>query len=180
MAKFGNGKLTQEETGQLFYLLCEAVAGMKNSEEAATFLKDLLSYGEVEMIAKRLKIAALLEEGNTYDEIVGKLKTSPSTVARIHEWLSTSGEGFRIAMKRATPEEKLKKKATAAEPMGWRSVKKRYVSYYWPELLLEEIINSAGKRQREKFDRVMKELEKAKEKPAVYAHIKNLLSRKSL
>lgn len=178
MAKFEKEKLSKEEVGKLFYFLCEAVAGTRNPEEAAAFLKDLLSYGEMEMIAKRLKIAALLEKGMTYDGIMEKLKTSPTTIARIHEWLGTSGEGFRMAMKRTTAEEKLTKQAGAVGRTDWHSLKKRYVSYYWPELLLEEIIVSANKRQREKLARVMKELEKAKEKPAVYVHIRRLLSKR--
>ena len=41
---------------------------VKNSVEAAKFLTDLLSSQEVEMLAKRLKIAGLLIKGSTYEE----------------------------------------------------------------------------------------------------------------
>ncbi len=68
MAKISK-KLSKEDVAKFFYKLCLAIAEMKSPQEAANFLRDLLSFQEAEMIAKRLKIAQLLIEGDTYEEI---------------------------------------------------------------------------------------------------------------
>src|SRR3989344_2228694 len=105
MAKFSRiPKLSQREQEELLIGFCKALATLKTQEEAAQFLKDLLSKQEAEMLAKRIEIARLLIKGFTYENIKKALKVSYGTVARVSEWLATSGEGYRLVVSRIKEE----------------------------------------------------------------------------
>ena len=90
MARY-HDKLDRKEVQKIFYQLCLALSEIKNEKEAAQLLRDLISYQEAEMIAKRLKIAEYLLENMSYDEIKKKLKVSFGTIARVQ----TLAKGFR-------------------------------------------------------------------------------------
>ena len=172
MAKFAS-KLGIKEVEELFYKLSAAISGTKSVKEAAEFLRDMLSYQEAEMIAKRLKIAELLLEGKTYDEIRNKIKVSFGTIARVQEWLKLQGDGYRRAVQNTKG-----KSIAREEPMeseGLTSIKKRYPQYYWPEILLENIIKNSNKRQKQKIKNVISQLEKMKEKNKLYVKLKRLV-----
>lgn len=180
MAKFGKRILPKEDLERIFFKLAAAIASMKNPGEASKFLRDILSYQEAEMVAVRLRIAELLEEGETYDEIRKKVKVGPGTIARIHEWLKVSGDGLRMALERTKGKDEVPFKKVGqrgfVSDMIWRDVKKRYPMYYWPELLLEGIVLSANKRQKEKMQNVLEELNRSKVKSEIASHIKKILS----
>ena len=107
MAKF-HSRLSKKEVEELFYKLSAAISETRSVKEAADFLRDLLSYQEAEMIAKRLKIAEFLVEQKTYAEIKKEIKVSYGTIARVQEWLKLQGDGYRKAIKNTknTPYEK--------------------------------------------------------------------------
>jgi uncharacterized protein YerC len=70
MAKFPRiPKLSKQEQEKLLIGFCKALVELRTPEEAAHFLKDLLSKQEAEMLAKRIEIARLLIEGLTYENI---------------------------------------------------------------------------------------------------------------
>lgn len=176
MAKF-NTKLPRDEVKKIFYQLCLAVSEIKNPEEAAELLRDILSFQEAEMIAKRFKIAELLLKNSTYEEIQEQLKVSAATVARVQEWLKVSGVGYKKAVQRTqgkTPEKRIEN----YNPGSWLDLKKRYPSYYWPQLLLENIIDGANARQIKKIDTVMKTLERSKEKSALFKKIQQIIRKR--
>ncbi len=165
--------LSRKEVGQLFYKLCLAVTKTKKVEEAADFLRDLLSYPEAEMIAKRLKIAELLLEENSYEDIRRELKVGYGTIARVNEWLRVSGNGYRKTVKKIKNKEiKIKKEVPTVE---LNVIKKRYPMYYWPEVVLKNIIEASNKRQKEKLKRVISQMEKMQKKTDLYCRLKKLL-----
>ena len=101
MAKFYyKSKLSKQEQEELLIDFCNAVSSIKDSKEAAQFLKDLLSPQEAEMLAKRMKIADLLLKGWKYKQIGEQLKVGEGTIARISEWLKFTGDGYRLIVKR--------------------------------------------------------------------------------
>lgn len=176
MAKF-NSKLSKKEVDKILYQLCLAISEIKDPNEAAELLRDLLSYQELEMIAKRLKIAELLVAGNTYGEIEENLLVSSSTIARVQEWLKISGEGYQKAIVRT----KKKINQNNAEQQvfvgeNWGSIKKRFPAYYWPELLLENIVANSTNKQKERIKTVINSLEKSKEKTELYHKLKKLIN----
>jgi len=174
MAKFHPSKLTNQGKQKLFIQLCRVLSDTKNITEAAELLRDLLTEQEVEMIGKRLKIADLLLDGLTYSNIKQALKVSDPTIARVHEWLKVAGEGFRAA------KEKLKKyKKPEKEKMediyrsfSLRNLKRKYPMYYWPQIVLEEIIKNSNKKQKEKIRSVLYQM---KEKTQLYKALDRLL-----
>ncbi len=175
MAKFTkSSKLSKDEQEKLWIYFCRAIVQLKKPVEAAQFLKDILSVQEAEMLAKRLKVAEMLLEGSTYSDISAALKTSPITIARVSEWLKLSGEGYRLVLKRM-PEDKLSGDGfeESIDPLSWRNIKKRYPIYFWPQLLLEEIVKNAKKEEKERLRRVLKKMDR---KQGVFKRLDKLLS----
>ncbi len=143
MAKFSE-KLSRKERDQLLFEFFRGLGTMRGTEEAAKVFGDLVSRPELEMIAKRLKIATLLIEDKTYDEIRRHMKVSAPTIARVSAWLQQAGEGFRLLHERA--------RRAGKEPVGIRSpLQRKYPAYYWPQLLVQEISRIATERQRAKL-----------------------------
>lgn len=146
--------LTRHQQDNLFIKLAKALALLHSAPEVANFLKDLLSESEVLMLARRLQIAELLIQGLTYEQIKSELKVSFGTIARVQTWLELYGEGYRTVVKRIAKKEK--PESEAARSLA--QIKRRYPAYYWPELLLEEIIRSANKREKERLAKVVEQL----------------------
>ena len=166
-------KLSKEEIEKFFYKLCLAIAAMKNAQEAANFLRDLLSFQEAEMIAKRLKIAELLIEGCTYEDINRKVKSSYGTIARVQEWMKISGDGFRLAVDKTKGKDvKIENECPTIE---MNVLKKKYPIYYWPEIVLENMIKTANYRQKQKIKKVINQMDKMKEKTDLYRKLKKLI-----
>jgi len=170
MAKFPKiPKLSKEEQEELIAEFCQALATIKNPQEAVKFLLDLLGRQEIEMLAKRLKIAKLLLKGWKYPEIRRQLKTSQGTIARINLWLKMSGEGYRMIAARTKKE---KDPYTEFVKDELKRYLRRYSKYYWPFLLWEEVMANLSRRQKEKFQEV---LVRAENKDKIYKEFNLLL-----
>lgn len=166
MAKFSRiPKLTKQKQEQLLISFCRVLAVLKTPEEAAQFLKDLLSRQEAEMLAKRIEIARLLIEGQTYEHIRNMLKVSHGTIARVNQWLATSGEGYRLIVKRVKPEKTEQQEfiEELEKPISWKQIKRRYPMYFWPELLLEEFVKKAKKHEKERMNKILSRLDNKSE-----------------
>lgn len=167
MAKFSRiPKLSKKERQELLIALCEALSSIKNKEEAAKFLADLLSPQELEMIAKRLEIARLLIDGETYEVISGKLKVGFSTIARVNAWLTLSGEGFRLIIKR-NPKRKEKnseeKWNEENDPYSLYNIKRRYSMYFLPELIIDEIMKRSNAKQKNQLVSILQSMDSKSE-----------------
>jgi TrpR-related protein YerC/YecD len=145
--------LTKQQQTNLFIKLAKALTTLKSSEEVAYFLKDLLSESEVLMLARRLQIAELLIEGLTYEQIKSEVKVSFGTIARVRTWLELYGDGYRTVAKRIVKKEQPDNSAKA-----FTKIKHKYPMYYWPQLLLEEIIKTANKREKQRLASVVEQL----------------------
>ena len=168
MAKYTRKQqLGQREETQLILDFCKTVSSLTKLDDAALFVRDLLSKQELRMLAKRLKIAKLLIEGKTYEGVCKELKVSMGTVARINVWLVQSGEGFRTAVNKSGTFKEVEKPR-------WHGIKRKYPMYYWPDILLKEIIYSANKKQRERLKKIIDSLE---EKTAVTKEIDAIISK---
>ena len=174
MAKYSKfSRLTTKEEEQLLIEFCRALVELKTPQESAQFLKDLLSKQEATMLAKRIEIARCLIKGLTYEDIKKSLKVSHGTVARVSHWLETSGDGYRLIVQRVKPEKSESQGIDELEKaFSWKHFKKRYPTYFWPELILDEIVKSAKKVQKEKL-RII--LDKFDEKSELFDHLNQLL-----
>ncbi len=148
-------KLSQSDHDDLLRDLINAFSSLKTPTEAALFTQDLLTEKEVTNLSKRLRIAKLFLEGKKYEEIEKELHTSHGTVAKIGSWLAQKGEGFRLIIKRLPKKQKVK---DWREYSQWDKLKRKYPSHFWPELLLEEIVRSANKKEKERLSKVLKNL----------------------
>jgi TrpR-related protein YerC/YecD len=176
MAKFGLSKLSEEEQELLLVEFCDGLAALKGSKEAAAFVRDLLGPQEIEMIAKRLKIARMLINNAKYEDIVDRLKTSSSTIAKVHRWLNLYGEGYRAIVKRVKEREvpKLSPRRRYDPTSPWEKVTSKY-PMLTPNILLEEFLRLADQRQMKKFQSVVDNLNKAKRKLKVFREINTFL-----
>ncbi|MEK7534267.1 MAG: hypothetical protein AAB600_02910, partial [Patescibacteria group bacterium] len=113
--------------------------------------------------------AKLLLSGMTYEEIEKNLHTSHTTVAKIAAWLAERGDGFRKIIEKLP---KYKDEEKWFERSEWDSFKRRYSLYFWPELLLEEIVKNANQKQKERIRSVLERLE---EKSELHKNIEKLL-----
>lgn len=165
-------KLSRKEQESLLFDLVHALVQTKSVSDAALFLQDLLTKTEMKTLGKRLRIAKLLLAGMTYEQIETALHVSHGTVAKIAAWLAERGDGFRKIIEKLPQQKEEKSWLDYSE---WDRFKRRYSLYFWPELLLEEIVKSANKQQKERIRNVLERLE---EKSDLHRRIEKLLRSK--
>jgi TrpR-related protein YerC/YecD len=168
--------LSRKERNEIIYDFIYSIAHFKNVNEAALFLEDLLTESELEFISRRLRIANLLINGKTYQVIRNELHVSESTISKIAVWLSTKGDGFRNVIK-SLPSKKISKNDSSHS--SWTNVKRKYPAYFLPEILIEEIVNMANKKQKERLFKIVTELDDSlKEKSQLHREIESILKKK--
>ena len=62
------------------------------------FLRDVMTEKEIREVSTRLKAAALLRAGYTYDQIVKETRLSTRTVARIRDWMDNGAGGYQAIL----------------------------------------------------------------------------------
>ena len=162
----------KKSQGEMFYKLCSAVSKIKRPEEIASFLSDLLTANEVKMISKRLKIAEMILDEFSYQEIKEELGVGDGTIARIQEWLNISGEGYRKAVEITKGKDMVKEDDYFKS--NYNNIKKKYPMYYWPEIVLENIIKNSNQKQKDEIRRVVEQMDKMKEKTDLYKKLKKM------
>ena len=80
--------------------LVQALLSLKSPDETRRFLRDLMTEGEIEEFAKRLRAAEMLSENVPYTEIEKTTGLSSTTVARVSKWLKGKGGGYRTVLSR--------------------------------------------------------------------------------
>ncbi len=171
MAKFSRiPKLSKESTEGLIVDLCEAIALTNSKSEAAELLTDLLGKQELEMIAKRLRVAELLLDNYTYQDIFKEIHVSPNTVARVQAWLRQSGDGYRKIIEKT--KSKRKNRENNEKPFKLSGMKKKYPMYYWPQIMLEHWIKSSSQKDKQEMRRVLLKLQN---KAGMYKELDSLL-----
>ncbi|MEK7508242.1 MAG: hypothetical protein AAB568_00080, partial [Patescibacteria group bacterium] len=94
-------------------------------------------------------------------------KVSPQTIARVNAWLGQSGVGYRLVIERS-------KDVTVPAYKGvemtsdWAKIKRRYPMYFWPQLLLEDIVRGANNHQRQKLLNTLRVLKKSGQKNKLF------------
>ncbi|HOP20906.1 MAG TPA: YerC/YecD family TrpR-related protein [Parvularculaceae bacterium] len=102
----GPGKTTDEtmterrekDAQELF----AAIAALRDAEEAARFMRDLATPGELQAFAERWRIARLLNEGEqSYRDIAAETGASTTTIARVARFLKEEPhKGYRMMIER--------------------------------------------------------------------------------
>lgn len=87
--------------------LTKAFAAIKNIDEAAALLRDLLTPAEIEEFANRFEIARLLLKGGlSYQAIAKETGASTTTVTRVAHWLNKGCGGYWNVLQRLEKEKK--------------------------------------------------------------------------
>lgn len=100
-----NKKIKSPETDYLF----QAVLTLKTVEECYAFFEDVCTVNELQSIAQRFEVAAMLRKKNTYLEIAQKTGASTATISRVNRSLTFGNDGYELAfnrMKEASEAEK--------------------------------------------------------------------------
>ncbi len=165
--------VTQKELLRGF---CEVIISLNTEEEAVKFLTDLLTKEEVIKLAKRIKIAQLLLEGQEYKKIQQAVQTGSSTVAKVAQWLNEAGDGFRLTLSRTNKKRDELKPETNFDLAlkEWKRFKRRYPSMFWPSLLIEGMLGSSNKQQKDKMKEVFEKLD---HKSKIYKEVSEIFER---
>jgi len=162
-------KLSKAQKEELISDLVHALVQTKSIEEVILFLQDLITKKEMEILSRRLRVAKLLIDQMTYDQITDDLHVSHATIAKIGAWLAEKGDGFRTIIAKLPKEKNTK---DVEKMFNWNQFKRRYSLYFWPELLLQEIVKNANQKQKDKIKDVLDTLE---EKSELHRRIEKLL-----
>lgn len=84
--------------------LSEAMLHLETLDEYESFLVDILTNKEIEMVAQRLRVAILLSEGNTIKNITDNTGVSSVTIERVKQSLLYGEDGYQIVIKRLKDE----------------------------------------------------------------------------
>jgi len=85
-----------EQTEALF----DALLRVETRDEAASFLRDLCTLGELHDLANRWAVVRLLDDGLHYAEISERTGASTATITRIAQWLRHGEGGYRLLLDR--------------------------------------------------------------------------------
>jgi len=80
--------------------LIGALLRLEEPDEAAAFLRDLCTLGELRDLAQRWAVVRRLEAGEHYAQISRETGASTATITRIASWLNHGEGGYRRALQR--------------------------------------------------------------------------------
>ena len=84
--------------------LLDALLRLRDREEAARFLRDLCTLGELHDLTQRWAVVRLLASGLHYAEISKRTGASTATITRIASWLNHGEGGYRGMLERMAAE----------------------------------------------------------------------------
>jgi TrpR-related protein YerC/YecD len=82
--------------------LIAALLRLDGPDEAASFLRDLCTLGELRDLAQRWAVVRRLDAGEHYAAISRETGASTATITRIASWLNHGEGGYRGALARLT------------------------------------------------------------------------------
>jgi TrpR-related protein YerC/YecD len=80
--------------------LIAAMLRLDDPDEAANFLRDLCTLGELRDLAQRWAVVRRLDAGEHYAAISRETGASTATITRIASWLNHGEGGYRAALDR--------------------------------------------------------------------------------
>ena len=80
--------------------LIAAILRLEDADEAASFLRDLCTLGELRDLAQRWAVVRRLDAGEHYAAISRETGASTATITRIASWLNHGEGGYRAALAR--------------------------------------------------------------------------------
>ena len=81
-------------------LLISALTKPQDEDEMQIFLEDLLTSQEIVEIARRMKVAQMLYEHTTYDEIARETGASTATISRVNRCIRFGHGGYKKVLEK--------------------------------------------------------------------------------
>ena len=78
----------------------EAILSLKNVEECMAFFDDLCTVTELMALEQRYQVAACLNEGMIYNDILAETGASSATISRVNRSLQYGKGGYSIVFER--------------------------------------------------------------------------------
>ncbi len=78
----------------------EAILSLTSVEECKKFLDDLCSISELMAMEQRFQVAACLNDGMIYNDILAETGASSATISRVNRSLQYGSGGYEIAFSR--------------------------------------------------------------------------------
>ena len=80
--------------------LLDAIVRLDDRDEAARFMRDLCTLGELHDMGQRWAVVRMLDQGLHYAEISRLTGASTATITRIASWLNDGEGGYRAMLGR--------------------------------------------------------------------------------
>jgi len=96
-------------------LVVDSFYKVRTKKGLNSFIEDLFSPEETLDLAQRLKIAKLILDGKTYEEIAAEIPVSTSTISKIGQVIKFGKGGF-ILLQNSTKAQKVKKGKEVTNP----------------------------------------------------------------
>ena len=77
--------------------LFETILSLKTLDECYDFFEDICTIKELRDLALRLKVAEMLRDGKSYQEITKETGVSPATICRVNKCL-LYGRGYKAVL----------------------------------------------------------------------------------
>ena len=83
----------------------EAILSLKSVEECMAFFDDLCTVSELLAMEQRYQVAACLNEGMIYNDILAETGASSATISRVNRSLQYGNGGYAIVFDRIKEEQ---------------------------------------------------------------------------
>ncbi len=93
-----------------YKMLIDAILSLKNEEEVALFLEDLMTRKEISDAAQRMLVAKLLSEKVVYSKIAEETGASTATISRVNRSYQYGAGGYRTVLRRIEEKKQEEKK----------------------------------------------------------------------
>lgn len=93
---------TKEKSDRLY----RAILTLKTEEECYNFFQDLCTISEMRAMEQRYEVAALLDSGMIYSEILSQTGASSATISRVNRSLINGAGGYDVVLERMKEQEK--------------------------------------------------------------------------
>ena len=97
MARTAKSTIATKEKSDRLY---RAILTLKTEEECYNFFQDLCTISELRSMEQRYEVAALLDSGMIYSEILGQTGASSATISRVNRSLQYGRGGYAIVFDR--------------------------------------------------------------------------------
>lgn len=78
----------------------KAILTLETLDECISFFDDLCSMTEIKAMEQRFEVAALLNQGLIYNDILDKTGASSATISRVNRSLQYGADGYTVVFER--------------------------------------------------------------------------------